>query len=190
MCPESLHVYRRMGTQEHEASTRRASSATVDVIQAGNAPRVSADEGYSLLASSLQGARGNLAQQEYELVRAAVSKQTPGVRPPATGQPAAPPAVPTSPLLAPCLARASPPTTPLCDPLPIRSVALVKRSAWPHDDCSEFNGAGWAVRVCSSTRFTALVSFVHARAPSGLEYEPVRVPTSLLRQLAIPPHPP
>ncbi|KAL3919777.1 MAG: hypothetical protein SGPRY_005507 [Prymnesium sp.] len=54
MCPESLHVYRRVGTQEHEASTRRAAAAKIDVIQAGNAPRVSADEGYSLVASSLQ----------------------------------------------------------------------------------------------------------------------------------------
>ena len=33
MCPESLHVYRRMGTREHESHTQRAASVSIDVIQ-------------------------------------------------------------------------------------------------------------------------------------------------------------
>ena len=40
MCLESLHVYRRMGTREHERLINLASSMNVDAIQSGNVVRV------------------------------------------------------------------------------------------------------------------------------------------------------
>ena len=36
MCPESLHVYRRMGTREHERLINQASTVNVDAIQSAN----------------------------------------------------------------------------------------------------------------------------------------------------------
>lgn len=48
MCPESLHVYRRMGTEEHERCTRKAMHARVDLIQTKNVPRVMGDDGYAI----------------------------------------------------------------------------------------------------------------------------------------------
>ena len=49
MCPESLHVYRRMGTREHERLINLASSMNVDAIQSGNVVRMMNDEHYSSL---------------------------------------------------------------------------------------------------------------------------------------------
>ena len=51
MCPESLHVYRRMGTREHERLINRASNMNADAIQSGNVVRVMNDEHYSALLS-------------------------------------------------------------------------------------------------------------------------------------------
>ncbi|KAL1498494.1 hypothetical protein AB1Y20_013819 [Prymnesium parvum] len=44
MSPESLHVYRRMGTAENERHTRRAMAANVDLIQSTNIPKVMGDQ--------------------------------------------------------------------------------------------------------------------------------------------------
>ncbi|KAL1498500.1 hypothetical protein AB1Y20_013824 [Prymnesium parvum] len=52
MSPESLHVYRRMGTAENERHTRRAMAANVDLIQATNVPKVMGDQGYAELFSA------------------------------------------------------------------------------------------------------------------------------------------
>lgn len=66
MCPESLHVYRRMGTSEHERLVRKAMSARVDLIQAPNVPKVMGDEGYAALVEEIAAPRGSEAQREYE----------------------------------------------------------------------------------------------------------------------------
>lgn len=49
MSPESLHVYRRMGTAENERHTRKAMQTNVDLIQATNVPKVMGDQGYAEL---------------------------------------------------------------------------------------------------------------------------------------------
>ena len=54
MCPESLHVYRRMGTREHERLINEASSMNVDAIQSANVVRVVGDQGYAALFADLQ----------------------------------------------------------------------------------------------------------------------------------------
>ena len=54
MCPESLHVYRRMGTREHERLINEASTMNVDAIQSANVVRVVGDQGYAALFADLQ----------------------------------------------------------------------------------------------------------------------------------------
>ena len=54
MCPESLHVYRRMGSREHERLINQASTMNVDAIQSANVVRVVGDQGY---AASRMGGR-------------------------------------------------------------------------------------------------------------------------------------
>ena len=61
MCPESLHVYRRMGTAAHAEWMERASRAKVDAIQSVNVPRVANDEGYAELFREVQS--GNSQRQ-------------------------------------------------------------------------------------------------------------------------------
>ncbi|KAL3910101.1 MAG: hypothetical protein SGPRY_009184 [Prymnesium sp.] len=66
MCPESLHVYRRMGTQEHSRLIQRAMHAKVDLIQSVNVPKVVGDEGYAELVGTLTQGRSTETQKEYE----------------------------------------------------------------------------------------------------------------------------
>ncbi|KAL1495235.1 hypothetical protein AB1Y20_017098 [Prymnesium parvum] len=174
MCPESLHVYRRIGTREHEGSIRKASSVDVDVLQSVNAPKVSADAGFGELVSHLQGPRGAIALKEFEQARAtadtsdsqrAISARA-GATSPARTRTAAPPAWP-----------------PARVPLSGGAQAFIAREHWPRDACTEHGGAGWTVTVCSCTKHTALVAFSHARDPAGLPFKPVRVPLHMLRTL-------
>lgn len=66
MCPESLHVYRRMGTKEHENLIRKAMIAQVDLIQSVNVPKVVGDEGYAALVETIAEDRGATEQRGYE----------------------------------------------------------------------------------------------------------------------------
>ena len=66
MCAESLHVYRRMGTAEHEALIRRAATTNIDVVQAINVPAVAGDAGFAQLAAELQHTRGRDAGRAYD----------------------------------------------------------------------------------------------------------------------------
>ena len=65
MCPESLHVYRRMGTARHATLVRSAMGARVDLIQTANVPNVTADHGYAMLVDEIAGPRSPAAQAEY-----------------------------------------------------------------------------------------------------------------------------
>ncbi|KAL3906864.1 MAG: hypothetical protein SGPRY_010387 [Prymnesium sp.] len=66
MCPESLHVYRRMGTQEHAQLIQKAMHAKVDLIQSVNVPKVVGDEGCAELVGALTDGRNTEDQKEYE----------------------------------------------------------------------------------------------------------------------------
>ncbi|KAL1503440.1 hypothetical protein AB1Y20_011928 [Prymnesium parvum] len=175
MCPESLHVYRRIGTREHEGSVRKASSVDVDVIQSVNAPKVSADAGFGELVSQLQGPRSAYAQREFEAVRAHALHTV--AHPRATDR-GPPPAVTRAP---PAQPAATPqPHTPAFAP---GAHAFVPRDCWPGDPCAEHNGAGWTVYIQSVTKYTAVVTFPFTLSPSGEPFEPVRVPLRVLRAL-------
>ena len=199
MCPESLHVYRRMGTREHEAHTRAASAATVDVLQAVNAPRVSGDHGYASLVSSLQGTRGRAAQRDYESTLAAARAAHPVPACPSSSAPAAhsparratphrtPTREPTKrgvnlPLepLTPPMPAAPPTLTTFTTRPPAGARVFVPRAIFPREVCNEHAGEGWAAEVVSSTRFTCTLAWLHARTPSGGKYENVRLRTDAL----------
>ena len=63
MCPESLHVYRRMGVAEHETLIRRASMCSVDCMQSVNVPAVVQDQSLALLAAEFGQDRSDSDQQ-------------------------------------------------------------------------------------------------------------------------------
>ncbi|KAL1508133.1 hypothetical protein AB1Y20_007721 [Prymnesium parvum] len=169
MCPESLHVYRRIGTQEHEGSIRRAAAVDVDALQTVNAPKVSADAGFAELVSQLQGARGALAQKEFEAARQQL------MHAPADGAGAPAPAQHPP---------VRPPHAHGLSALNVGDSAFIPRECWPGEPCDEHGGAGWTVTILALTRHTAMVKFPHARTPSGAPYAPVRVQLQVLRTLA------
>ena len=190
MCPESLHVYRRMGTREHERHITVASGMNVDVMQATNYPRISNDEGYGNIVAGLQGPRGRDAQRDYEAAmatirqappqRAAAVTPRPPPRPRATPTPtparAAAPAPPPTPV-----APSQPPSTAAITGRPARGTRVfVQRHLWPTYECHEHAGEGWAATVESTTAHTCVVSFDFACAPNGSAFEPERLATEAL----------
>jgi hypothetical protein len=98
-----------MDTREHEADIGRAATANVDVMQATNYPRVSNDEGYGQIVTSLQGRMGRDSQREYEAALATVRQpRTANAAPTRTPAPPAPRAT----------ARAAAPAAPPPPPMP------------------------------------------------------------------------
>jgi hypothetical protein len=180
MCAASLMVYRRRGTDEHEALTRKAMSARVDTIQSGNVVSVVGDQRYAELVEAHAGPRGRDAQRDYdEALKEAMStatdarhlpkEKTPGRRPPPKTPPAgaattpAPPAVLTA-----------------ADTLAPGDAIVVRREAWPKHSCHELGGSGWTATVTSLSKVTALVRFSQCTTAYVRHYEYVRVPRHLL----------
>ena len=156
MCPESLLVYRRMGTVENERNVAAARRMPVDSLQSANAPRVAADEGYASLLRDITGPRVTRALDvDFDHAR------TPQPRRP---QPVA--AVPQQDAQAPATGR-----------------VLVPAELWPDFPCHENNGRGWEAEIRSVTGLTALVRFVHERAPDGRPYRDERLPRDRLLPL-------
>lgn len=173
MCPESLHVYRRMGTREHESHIRRASTSNVDVIQSTNVVRVAADEGYGSLVADLQGARGKDAQRDYErtleAVRAAPTLTPARAHPTAARELSVPSTGPT--------------TVEIYELLKKEDTVFIPKQVWPAEPCHEHAGLGWAATVVSATKHTALVRFRYARAANGAPFMDERLQTNVLRRL-------
>ena len=173
MCPESLHVYRRMGTREHDSHIRRASTSNVDVIQSTNVVRVAADEGYGSLVADLQGARGKDAQRDYErtleAVRAAPTLTPARAHPTAARELSVPSTGPT--------------TVEIYELLKKEDTVFIPKQVWPAEPCHEHAGLGWAATVVSATKHTALVRFRYARAANGAPFMDERLQTNVLRRL-------
>jgi hypothetical protein len=66
MCPESLHVYRRMGVAEHESLIRKASGCHVDCTQSVNVPTVVGDQHMAALTSEFSQLKAAAEIQAYE----------------------------------------------------------------------------------------------------------------------------
>ena len=196
MCPESLHVYRRMGVGEHERLIKRATAVDVDLIQTTNAPRVFADQGYAELVGSMAGSRGAAEQAAYDAaLRAALDpyrrsegERTEGGPPPqaTTARPAR-----RTPGRALAAAERQEPAAPIhrvgarvTDEVQTGTAVAVLHSVWPDFPCTEMDGLAWHATVVTKFRNAATVRFTHARTRGGRRYEDVRLALDVLRLIA------
>ena len=192
MCPESLHVYRRVGATEHDQHIRAAQSPAlvIDAMQAVNTPRVAADHGYAQLMESCHGTLSLTATQDFEDARVTTPRQagraTPagGARrrlaaarersPAATSADPLPPPVPTAP--------------PSLVDLEVRpevgSAVFIPNWCWPTYECLEYAGEGWSATVKTRTRYTVVVSFDHAKTAQGASYADERLDWRVLKGFA------
>ena len=184
MCPESLHVYRRMGVSEHETLIRKASGCHVDCTQSINVPTVVGDQHMAALNQEFGKAKAAAEQQAYEeALRAATDPLSPRKQP--RQGTAATMLQPTPPRVAPDPAPEPRVETPVtlepCEEIPEPGAEMaVCRTMWPDYPCDELGGQGWRVLVLSATPATATIRFIHARA-RGRRYEDVRIQTSSLK---------
>ena len=168
MCPESLHVYRRMGTREHERLINQASTMNVDAIQSANVVRVVGDQGYAALFADLQLNAPNHAREFANTSAAALDNR---LLSPAEASAAAAPKRPRT--SAPPIAQPPARLQRLdSDPKAGDSV-VVLASLWPTYTCRELGGAGWLATIVRVHRTAALVSFEPATdAPTRTRCSP------------------
>lgn len=185
MCPESLHVYRRMGTAEHERLIAQASTARVDTIQSGNVATVSGCQRYAEVmqhisadsretqrayATAASGADGDgLAASSAQQALQAPLQLSPPRR--ARSTPASATSLP---------ARLG--TTPLTNQPSVGDQVLVPSSLWPQYRCKENEGHGWSATIKSVTAVTALIRFTSAVTRAGEPYADVRLPWDKLHE--------
>ena len=174
--PESLRLYRRLGTQQMVDWVDRAQHVTVDTVQLANVPIVDGSEGFGAL---LQHCDTRLEQREARL-RAELH------RPPHAAPTRDSADAPASDDEEEEVAE----TTPLPDDRPLTQNnapgrrVLVPRSIWPNYPCEEHNSAGWEASVKRmTTENGALVSFLHATTARGIPYEDVVLQLGVLSPL-------
>ena len=185
MCPESLHVYRRMGTAEHERLIAQASTVRVDSIQSGNVATVSGCERYAEVMQHV-----SVSPRETQRAYAAAASGADDDAS-AEGPPQQMPQLPLQ-LSPPRRAHAAPPletrtpprlgTTPLTEKPRAGDPVLVPSNLWPQYRCKENEGHGWSATVKSVTTVTALVRFTTATTRAGDPYADVRLPWGKLHQ--------
>lgn len=184
LCPESLHVYRRMGTAEHERMIAKASRVTVDTIQSTNVATVSGCERYAEILQHVSTAPRE-AQRAYAAA-AAGDDDDPSPLGAVPRPPTQPPLQLSSPQRADPPAPAPAPTRAGTAPLSARprvgDDVLVPASLWPQYRCRENEGHGWSATVLSITSVTALVHFTTATTRSGQPYMDERLPWNKLHQ--------
>ena len=188
MCPESLHVYRRMGTREHERLINEASSMNVDAIQSANVVRVVGDQGYAALFADLQlnqsahardfNRTSNTAQDTRTRQLTPAEPTTPTAPPPPRPLPRAQPQRPTF---------VGPPARlqPLPGTMQPGDAVVVPAGLWPAYSCRELGGAGWAATIRRVHASTARVSFDVAQTRDGRPYEDELLPLNELRVAAV-----
>ena len=219
MCPESLHVYRRMGAAEHDRHIQSAMTAKVDALQAGSVPRVSMCEGYAQLQATMMSGPGISAiQREYdEAFRAWLIGENRSSSPaPPKSKSTTPEATSTAPKrkaaadnspkkaatkrralfdaekspaeLEPAGTRVPqdpPQLKPLYEAPKVGDLVFIPKECWPDEICHEHAGMGWAAKVVSRTRYTAVVSFVFARAANGAPFAHERLDWMVLKSICI-----
>ena len=187
MCPESLHVYRRMGTREHERLINEASTMNVDAIQSANVVRVVGDQGYAALFADLQLNHSSHSREFERASSTALDTRTRQLTPVDTASPSAPPPPtqrPPRPPPQPPISIHPASLQPLQDiPSPGDSV-IVPANLWPAYSCKELGGAGWSATVSRVYKATARVSFDYARTRDGRAYEDELLPLCELRVAA------
>ena len=184
MCPESLHVYRRMGTREHERLINEASAMNVDAIQSANVVRVVGDQGYAALFSDLQLNQSAHSRDFARTTNTALDARNRQLTPAEPASPTAPP-----PLRRPLRAQpqqptyVGPPARLQQLPTTVRpgDAVVVPASLWPAYSCKELGGAGWTATIRRVHRSTARVSFDVAQTRDGRPYENELLPLDDLR---------
>ena len=173
MCPESLHVYRRMGTREHERLINEASAINVDAIQSANVVRVVGDQGYAALFSDLQLNQSAHSRDFARTTNTALDARSRQLTPAEPISPTAPP-----PLRQPLRAQPQQPTY-VGPPARLQQLpstvrpgdaVVVPASLWPAYSCKELGGAGWTATIRRVHRSTARVSFDVAQTRDGRPY--------------------
>ena len=169
MCPESLHVYRRMGTREHERLINEASAMNVDAIQSANVVRVVGDQGYAALFSDFQLNQSAHSKDFARTTNTALDAHTRQLTPAEPASPSAPP-----PLRRPLRTQPQQPTY-VGPPAPLQQLpatvrpgdaVVVPASLWPAYSCKELGGAGWTTTILRVHRSTSPSLFrrrAHAR---------------------------
>ena len=179
MCPESLHVYRRMGTREHERLINDAATMNVDAIQSANVVRVVGDQGYAALFADLQL---NQTSHSRDFERTSTDASARQLTPVEPCSPSAPPP-PKRARLQPQPTHVGPPTR--LQPLPgipqAGDAVVVPAGLWPAYLCKELGGAGWTATITRVHRSAARVSFDVARTRDGRPYEDELLPLDELR---------
>ena len=182
MCAESLMVYRRRGSAEHELLTRKAQRVNVDAVQTANVVDVVGDQRYAELVEHPDGARGAACQKEYETaLREAIDAGAEGrtCPEPKRAARAAASRTPRDEEQPPPRDRVPAPCDDAALSASVGDHIVVRREAWPSYACHELGGAGWRAEVISLTKFTAGVRFTAPRA-DGRAYETMRVARSFL----------
>ena len=177
MCPESLHVYRRMGTAEHERLIAKAARARVDTIQSANVAAVAGCERY---ADVLQHISAPTRETQRAYAAAAAGRDED------TSQPTSDSSPPPLQLTSPNRSHVAPLAAPHTDTvqLPARPEVgdrvIVPTCLWPQYRCRENDGRGWSATVITVTTATALVHFTSATTRAGQPYQNERLPWSRL----------
>jgi len=192
MCPESLHVYRRMGVAEHERHIKSASLTKVDVIQATNGPAVFADQGYAELVGELAAPRAAAEEKAFEAaVRAALdpferNPSAPPAPPPQDGASRQPQTGNTRPTATqPQHNPAEAPGAMVEEDLKVGTHVAILRETWPTHACKEMQGLAWHGTVVARAKGRATVRFTQARTRDGRQYENAQVKLNVLRHVAI-----
>ena len=173
MCEASLHVYRRLGSSEHESNFRRAMTANVDAIQAPNVPTVCGDQNFRELLDDINNTGGRTAFTD-AFASASASSGRVMTAPPLPIVPR-----PSSPLAQ----RRASDLRPLDQTNAVGRTVMVAAARWPQYNCAELGGAGWEATVLQCSRVTALVRFTKAHTNDGRRYCDERVPLSDLSPL-------
>lgn len=191
MCPESLHIYRRLGTSQHADWVHKASQASVDSIQSGNVPTIDADQSYAEIFNDFNRSRrmfgddwANALSSGFPPVDA--SRPTPAsdsLPTDASRLTPAPPLTPTRPRPTPSPVPAAAPPAPLTKDNAVGRRVLVPASLYPQYACNEFSGTGWEGLALSATSVTIVVRFLHARTTDGRPYQDERLPLDTLLPL-------
>ena len=152
--PDSLRLYRRLGSAAQAKWTERVRRVQVDATQTGTIPIVCNSEGFAAL------------QQECtRRVDAAAATLVPSLH---TAEPGRTPA---------------PDSSPLTRSNAVGRHILVPRHTWPDYSCSENGGAGWSGVIVNLKGGAATVAFIQATTPRGLPYEDVVLDLGVLSPL-------
>ena len=173
LSPESLRLYRRLGTSEVIAWVDSAERANVDTIQQGNVVTVDNSAAFGALFQTVQSGAPSTKPKQ---LQCALDQATMLIAPQSGSPPAGSSHSESS-------DDDEPDDTPLTPSNCAGRRVMVPASLWPSYPCREHGGTGWAARVVRSTRHGALIRFLYARTSTGRPYDAVELQLGSLTPL-------